>query len=57
MKKLNTDKISLPNFFLRRILRIWPLFYAMLLLCLPYAQYSEFLCICLLPVKAIHQIG
>ena len=31
-EKLNTDKISLPNFFLRRILRIWPLFYAMLLL-------------------------
>lgn len=30
-EKLNTDKISLKNFFIRRILRIWPLFYAMIL--------------------------
>ncbi|MGK0390860.1 MAG: peptidoglycan/LPS O-acetylase OafA/YrhL [Maribacter sp.] len=30
-EKLNLGKISLKKFFMRRILRIWPLFYAMIL--------------------------
>lgn len=31
LEKVNTGKISLKKFFMRRILRIWPLFYAMLI--------------------------
>lgn len=31
LEKINTGTISLKKFFMRRILRIWPLFYAMLL--------------------------
>lgn len=39
LEKLNSkDTISLPKFFIRRILRIWPLYYAMVLFafCTPY---------------------
>jgi len=42
-EKINKDKISLKKFFARRILRIWPLYYAMILFAFLTPYILEFL--------------
>ena len=53
-EKTNYQKIDLKSFYIRRILRVWPLYYTIIILCLVLLQYRPsletlILCITIFP--------
>jgi len=56
IEKENTQKISVRKFYMRRVLRIWPLFFLILILGYSYAVYFDSYSISTLKTSALYSV-